>query len=123
MESIREQMSYGNVCKPHGVNIGTPMGADLMCQLCEMGMDTWVKEKGYTLWFRFDDADLQDDTSVPWTRVAEWQEGDAPSWSTLAVGKSVEPWFELFNDPTITRETMSRIQHKVTVTSQGYWSE
>ena len=36
MESLREQVEYGNYCI-HGTNIGTPGGADLMCGACEDG--------------------------------------------------------------------------------------
>lgn len=49
-ESIHEQMEYGSRCR-HGVNLGTPGGADLMCGYCEMGLDTWVEDPLWQLQF------------------------------------------------------------------------
>ena len=34
MESVQEQLEYGDSCM-HGTGIGTSGGADLMCHLCE----------------------------------------------------------------------------------------
>jgi len=48
-ETLQEQIEYGSRCKPHGVPLGTPGGADLMCGLCESGMTTWVADKHYEL--------------------------------------------------------------------------
>lgn len=48
MESIREQIEYGTRCV-HGIPLGTPGGADLMCGLCEDGLTTWVDDPLYEL--------------------------------------------------------------------------
>lgn len=47
-ETVAEQLLYGDHCR-HGTNIGTPGGADLMCQPCEMGLFRWVNDPLYTL--------------------------------------------------------------------------
>lgn len=45
-EPLYEQVMYGGVCK-HGTSTGTPGGADLLCQHCEDGADTWDE---WTVW-------------------------------------------------------------------------
>ncbi len=37
-ETVEEQIEYGDHCEPHGNPVGTPGGADVMCQLCELGL-------------------------------------------------------------------------------------
>jgi hypothetical protein len=49
MESVEEQIEYGNHCGPHGNPVGTPGGADIMCQLCEDGLTTWVEDPSWSL--------------------------------------------------------------------------
>jgi len=118
MESLREQILYGDHCM-HGTAIGTPMGADLMCGWCEDGYTKWVDDIGYTLWFKFDDNDR--DTSVTWTKVSSWRASNPPAIGDIHARRSVGSWFDLFNVPEVSRETMSKVWHKVTVTSKGYW--
>ena len=120
MESEREQLLYGNHCI-HGTATGTAGGADFMCGLCEDGMDKWVEDIGYALQFRFSDAPLDDEWAHPWTKVAEWRASNPPAINDIHARKSVDSWFDLFNDPTISRDTMAKIQHRVAVTSKGYW--
>ena len=120
MESLREQILYGDHCM-HGTAIGTPGGADLMCGYCEDGMTTWHEDIGYTLWFRFTDQDLNDDMGVPWSRITDWRASNPPSFDSIRPLRSMRSWWEMFNAPDISRDTMSLIQHKVSISSKGYW--
>ena len=42
-ETDQEQLEYGNVTCVHGMNLGTPGGADFMCGECESGFDKRVE--------------------------------------------------------------------------------
>lgn len=122
MESYEEQIRYGNYCKPHGNPVGTPQGYDIMCGLCEAGMDEKVYDTQYALWFRFNDGDINNDMSVPWRRIADWFASDPLQFSTINPYKrSAESWWSLFDDPSIKREVLENVQHKVTVVSEYYW--
>jgi hypothetical protein len=50
-EELWEQVIYGRHCV-HGTPVGTPGGADLMCGLCEDGLDRWVDDTWteYRVW-------------------------------------------------------------------------
>ena len=48
METAQEQAHYGGRCI-HGTATGTPGGADLMCQLCELGYFDWIEVPRYSL--------------------------------------------------------------------------
>jgi hypothetical protein len=100
MESEREQLLYGNRCK-HGTNIGTPSGADFMCQYCEDGADTWVPDPFFELKYGLDlmarPVTLagwhQSDSKAKWAQLTEeWTKADALWVSPEALAQN--PTFE-----------------------------
>lgn len=71
-EELWEQVAYGDHCK-HGTSIGTPGGADLMCQWCELGFDTWVDDPRYTLYLG-----INQEPDPVWRGIKQmsWRESD-----------------------------------------------
>ena len=41
-ETDQEQLDYGTITCVHGMNLGTPGGADFMCGMCESGITNLV---------------------------------------------------------------------------------
>lgn len=71
-EELYEQIAYGDYCR-HGVALGTPGGADLICGYCEAGLDIWVDDPKWELWAIFVDGDAQ----WPIRIKCSWRESDA----------------------------------------------
>ena len=64
-EELWEQVIYGRHCV-HGTPVGTPGGADLMCGLCEDGLDrwvddTWTEHRVWWSWLNVDTATFEGD--------------------------------------------------------------
>lgn len=86
MESLQDQITYGRHCV-HGVPVGTPGGADLMCGYCEDGDVWWVESPRYGLFIEtistgltsgavaeWSDPLTADDEYIAraWARISEW---------------------------------------------------
>ena len=109
-----------NYCKPHGVFVGDPYGPDYMCGLCESGLTKEVTREQATLWFRYTDEHLEDDTGVPWTKVSQWTTDNAPSFDDIRLSsRSLSSWWELFNDTEA--DVLALVQHKVTINPFTDW--
>lgn len=110
METIQEQIEYGSFCK-HGTALGTPGGADIMCQLCEIGLDTWVPDPTY----RFIMILKHNGTSVEVRRIGPWHESD------INTGAG---WAKLTRLAEIIQEVPDISDHfefAAEKTSEGYW--
>lgn len=107
MESEREQLLYGDRCM-HGTNIGTPMGADFMCQYCEDGLTEWVEEPHYVLLFSADPI------AVP-VKIAEWWHSNiADKWEQLVA----QDWRDLWCHPdTLAINPVFEVKQD----RSGYW--
>lgn len=72
----------GDFCR-HGRYIGTPGGADYMCQLCELGFDRWVADPLWGVMLTFGKPA---DGPVQYRRVVWWRESDGieKAWGELA---------------------------------------
>ena len=66
METVEEQMEYGDHCV-HGTNVGTPGGADLMCQLCELGLTEWVEDPLLELQVKIHYTTENVEKDIPWS--------------------------------------------------------
>ena len=82
-ESLNEQIEYGIHCQ-HGTALGTPGGADLMCGLCEDGLDVWIDDPRFRLvefvspgcalpflGFEIQQSTLDEDLSFAWRRLVK----------------------------------------------------
>lgn len=90
MESIEEQIEYGDYCQPHGNPVGTPGGADIMCQLCEMGMNTWIEDPEYKLQMGMVKDRIVDPTAELLGIEAYLDDDDpAERWYGVSIGGSI----------------------------------
>ena len=76
MESEREQLLYGDRCM-HGTNIGTPSGADFLCNYCEDGMTEWHDDP--IMEVRFSVDPMAYPTTLTTFLTSEWKQ----KWSIL----------------------------------------
>jgi hypothetical protein len=115
MESVQEQIEYGNVCTPHGNPVGTPSGFDIMCYECEMGLNTWNADPEWILFvgpkgrqarmhsFRF--------------RESEYS---APTWAARLRMVQMRKFLMLFGTED---EALKSFVYQMSRNRDGYWGE
>ena len=99
MESEREQLLYGNHCKPHGTPIGTPSGVDFMCELCECGLTRWVADNYYGIVWSHDGLDDWSRKRQAHSSPFKWQDSDTQEhkdhiWTLFTVAQFQGQWEE-----------------------------
>jgi len=115
-ETVEEQMYYGDHCK-HGTNIGTPGGADLMCQLCELGLDTWVANPAYEMMFEitWDDHVLLQPTATG----VRWRAKDDHDFTLSKIMNLVEEHQRIASESDAVIVATYSVEQR----DSGYWAE
>lgn len=111
MESLQEQIEYGGHCI-HGTNVGTPGGADLMCGLCEQGLDQWVPDPQFELmiWTRADDW-------WPARGIRTWYQSDIDETDPFGL---IAGFIDLLIDPD---EPLLGWRFEARQIAAGYWDD
>ena len=108
-------------CRPHGVFIGDPYGPDYMCQLCESGLDQWVDDPEYTLyWALGDGAPIEVKAVKPW-RHTMLTERD-PSWTYKQVQDFVDIMWNHDDIADEHKDIIKAMHCWVKQTDAGYWT-
>lgn len=115
-ESVQEQIEYGDHCR-HGVAVGTPGGADLMCHYCEMGMNTWVENPRYALYLTFgQEAPEYNDASL---EELSWR-GEPDKQTVAHIMSTARLWQRTVEK---LHAGFPTLHFEVRQTEKGYWSE
>ena len=124
METLAEQIEYGDHCI-HGVNIGTPGGADLMCGLCEDGCNMLHDDPSYTLLLTFGQEAPEwngEGLQETWWRLSDLDSlvGAGRVWDKIEA--RAQSWQKTLSE-ILNREDLPVLFWEARLVDHGYWDQ